>query len=82
MGCDSSGITRIPICSNLPIAKGLIQEAIKNAQQRFVLDKEIYASEAAFTPLTLAGLEHVVMNNTMPPSLVNDATKIAYRLNT
>jgi len=50
--------------------KGLVMDRdIKNAQQRLVLSSEDYTGVLAFSPLMLARLEHVLLNNTMPPSL-------------
>jgi len=67
--CHSPGMTRMPIYSDLPIAKQLIEHDINKARARFVLDKAIYSGEKSFTPLMLARLEQVINNNTMPPSL-------------
>ena len=67
--CHSPNMTRMPIYSNLPIAKQLMEKDIKDARQRFVLDKKNYSGEVSFTPLMLARLENVINNNQMPPAL-------------
>jgi len=65
--CHSPGMTRMPIYSELPIAKQLIAKDIKEAGERFILSPEVYSGEKTFTPLMLARLEHVIVNNLMPP---------------
>lgn len=65
--CHSPGMTRMPVYSELPIAKQLIEKDIQEGGNRFILSKEIYSGEKPFTPLMLARLESVVSNNRMPP---------------
>ena len=65
--CHSPGMTRMPIYSQWPIARQLIEKDIRQGSERFSLSLKIYSGEEAFTPLMLARLEQVVSNNTMPP---------------
>jgi len=67
--CHSPGMTRMPIYSELPIAKQIIEKDIHDASQRFILDENIYSGKKAFSPLMLARLESVINNNQMPPVL-------------
>jgi len=66
--CHSPGMTRMPIYSELPIAKRLMDNDIRQGSERFTLGPKIYSGEEAFTPLMLARLEHVISNNKMPPA--------------
>jgi len=66
--CHSPGMTRMPIYSELPIAKQLMDNDIQQGSARFNLSPKIYSGEEAFTPLMLARLEHVISNNKMPPA--------------
>lgn len=66
--CHSPGMTRMPVYSDLPIAKQLMAKDIEEAGARLNLSKQIYSGEEAFTPLMLARLERVVQNNSMPPA--------------
>ena len=66
--CHSPGMTRMPVYSELPLAKQLIEKDIKEGGDRFILSREIYSGEKPFTPLMLARLEHVIVNNKMPPA--------------
>ncbi|BCG63852.1 MAG: cytochrome c peroxidase [Methyloprofundus sp.] len=67
--CHSPNMTRMPIYANLPIAKQLIEKDIKEARQRFILNKNNYSGEESFSPLMLARLENVINNKKMPPAL-------------
>ena len=67
--CHSPGMTRMPIYSELPIAKQLMAKDIENASARLILSKQLYNGETRFSPLMLARLEGVIYNNSMPPSL-------------
>lgn len=69
MDCHSPDMTRMPIYSDLPIAKQLIEKDIKEASQRFVLTKKTYSGEESFTPLMLARLEKIINHKQMPPAL-------------
>ncbi len=64
--CHSPGMTRMPIYSELPIAKQLMENDIQRGSARFTLSPKIYSGEEAFTPLMLARLEAVINNNKMP----------------
>jgi cytochrome c peroxidase len=66
--CHSPGMTRMPIYSDLPIAKQLMERDIEEAGDRLILSKQVYSGEQAFTPLMLARLENVVRNDSMPPA--------------
>ncbi|MBL6987455.1 MAG: cytochrome-c peroxidase [Methylobacter sp.] len=66
--CHSPGMTRMPFYSKLPIAKQLMAKDIEEAGARLILSKALYNGEQAFTPLMLARLENVVLNNSMPPT--------------
>jgi cytochrome c peroxidase len=66
--CHSPGMTRMPIYSELPIAKQLIARDIEEASARLLLSKQVYSGEEAFTPLMLARLEHIIQNGSMPPA--------------
>lgn len=66
--CHSPGMLRKPIYSELPIAKQLMEQDIEQASARLVLTKKLYNGEETFTPLMLARLEHVVRNDSMPPT--------------
>ncbi|MGR9088314.1 MAG: cytochrome c peroxidase [Gammaproteobacteria bacterium] len=67
--CHSPGMTRMPIYSDLPIAKQLMAKDIEEAGARLVLTKPLYSGEQAFGPLMLARLENVLRNGSMPPPL-------------
>ena len=67
--CHSPGMIRKPIYADLPIAKQLMARDIRAASKRFILDKKVYSGEQAFSPLMLARLEEVIVNNEMPPAL-------------
>ena len=67
--CHSPGMTRMTIYSQLPIARQLMEKDIKEGGDRFILSREVYSGEEPFTPLMLARLEHVIVNNRMPPTL-------------
>ncbi|OQK17418.1 cytochrome-c peroxidase [Methyloprofundus sedimenti] len=67
--CHSPGMTRMPIYSELPIARQLIENDIQQGSERFILSPGIYSGKEPFTPLMLARLEHVIINNNMPPAL-------------
>ena len=66
--CHSPGMTRMPIYSQLPIAKQLMARDIRQAGTRLILTKALYSGQQAFTPLQLARLEHVMRNASMPPA--------------
>jgi len=66
--CHSPGMTRMPIYSELPIAKQLMAKDIEEASARLLLSKQVYSGEVAFTPLMLARLEHIIQNGSMPPA--------------
>ncbi|MDP3010129.1 MAG: cytochrome c peroxidase [Methylococcales bacterium] len=66
--CHSPDMTRMPIYSNLPIAKQLIAKDIKEAGARLILSKKFYSGEENITPLMLARLESVTQNGSMPPT--------------
>jgi len=66
--CHSPDMTRMPIYSEFPIAKQLMNSDIQRGSERFTLSPKIYSGEEAFTPLMLARLEHAISNNKMPPS--------------
>jgi cytochrome c peroxidase len=66
--CHSPGMTRMPIYSDLPIAKQLMERDIEEAGDRLVLSKQVYSGEQTFTPLMLARLENVIRNDSMPPA--------------
>jgi len=65
--CHSPGMTRMPIYSEWPIARQLIEKDIQQGSARFTLSPKVYSGEESFTPLMLARLEQVVSNNKMPP---------------
>jgi len=67
--CHSPGMTRMPFYAELPIAKQLMEKDIEQASARLILPKKLYSGEESFTPLMLARLEHVVHNDSMPPTL-------------
>jgi len=67
--CHTPGMTRKPIYAELPIAKQLMARDISAASERLILDKKIYSGEQLFSPLMLARLEQVIINNKMPPAL-------------
>ncbi|WP_020157279.1 heme-binding domain-containing protein [Methylobacter marinus] len=64
--CHSPGMTRMPIYSDLPIAKQLMERDVEEAGDRLVLSKQVYSGEQTFTPLMLARLENVIRNDSMP----------------
>lgn len=66
--CHSPGMTRMPIYSELPIAKQLMAKDIEDAGKRLILSQKLYSGEEAFTPLMLARMESVVRNGSMPPA--------------
>lgn len=66
--CHSPGMTRMPIYSELPIAKQLMAQDVEKAGARLVLSKQLYSGEETFSPLMLARLESVVRNGSMPPA--------------
>lgn len=67
--CHSPGMTRLPIYSDLPVAKQLMAKDIENASARLLITKSMYSGESSFTPLMLARLEGALRNDTMPPAL-------------
>jgi cytochrome c peroxidase len=67
--CHAPGMLRKPFYAVLPIAKQLMEKDMAQASARLSLSKELFSGEAAFTPLLLARLEHVVGNDSMPPAL-------------
>jgi len=67
--CHSPGMTRIPIYSELPIAKQLMASDIEKASARLLLNEASYSGKKLFTPLMLSRLEHVLRNDSMPPSI-------------
>ncbi len=67
--CHAPGMLRKPFYADLPIAKQLMEKDIEQASARLVLTRPLLSGEQAFTPLMLARLEHVLLNDTMPPKL-------------
>ena len=67
--CHSPGMTRMPIYADFPIAKQLMAKDIENASARLILTKELYSGAEKFSPVQLARIEGVVLNNSMPPAL-------------
>ena len=67
--CHSPGMTRMPIYAKLPIAKQLMAKDIENASDRLILTNELYSGKVKFSPVQLARIEGVILNNSMPPAL-------------
>lgn len=63
--CHSSK-TKMPFYAKLPIAKDLIGKDIREGIEHFDMEQEIFARKT-MTEATLAKLEAVVLNGSMPP---------------
>jgi len=66
--CHAPGMLRKPFYSELPVAKQLMEKDMEQASARLSLSKKLFSGEEAFTPLMLARLEHVILNDNMPPA--------------
>ncbi|WAR45665.1 cytochrome c peroxidase [Methylomonas rapida] len=67
--CHAPGMLRKPFYADFPVAKQLMEKDIAQASQRMVLTRKLFSGEDAFSPVMLARLEHVVLNDSMPPAL-------------
>ena len=63
--CHSPGMTRMPIYAKLPIAKQLMAKDIENASDRLILTNELYSGKVKFSPVQLARIEGVILNNSL-----------------
>ena len=67
--CHAPGMLRKPFYADFPLAKQLMETDIAQASQRMILTPKLFSGEEIFSPVMLARLEHVVLNDSMPPAL-------------
>jgi cytochrome c peroxidase len=63
-----SGRTKMPFYASWPIAKGLIQNDIENARQRFDLDRELFDPSVGITEAAVAKIQRETATGAMPPA--------------
>jgi cytochrome c peroxidase len=66
--CHSPEMTRRPLYASLPIARGMIEEDIQEAERRWGVSGSQYAGREPFALLDLARLESVIRDGSMPPA--------------
>jgi cytochrome c peroxidase len=65
--CHSPEMTRRPLYAGLPIARGMIEADIREAERRWGVSHSQYAGAEEFALLDLARLEGVIHDGSMPP---------------